>query len=106
MLIRVFAAEPRRFEGLARAFWSRGRGGFTAALAALIKRHGDDGRLFAANPAAAAAQLIGMVEHSALVGPLLAGEPTPAPRALEQACAEAVATFLARYGARAEAEAA
>ncbi len=106
MLIRVFAAEPRRFEPLAADFWARGRGAFATALTALLKRLGDEGRLFAAAPAAAAAQLIGMVEHAALVGPVLAGEATPPPRALEHVCAEAVSTFLARYGSRAEAEAA
>jgi AcrR family transcriptional regulator len=106
MLIRVFAAEPKRFEALARAFWSRGREAFAVGLTALVKRLCDESRLFAAKPAAAAGQLLGMVEHAALVGPVLAGEPNPAPRLLEQTCTEAVATFLARYGSRAEAEAA
>jgi AcrR family transcriptional regulator len=106
MLIRVFAAEPRRFETEARAFWTRGREAFVGELTALIERLGGEGRLFAATPAAAAGQLLGMVEHAALVGPVLAGQPVPPPRLLEQACAEAVATFLARYGSRAEAEAA
>lgn len=106
MLIRVFAAEPRRFEAEAREFWTRGREAFVGELTAVLERLGGEGRLFAARPAAAAGQLLGMVEHAALVGPVLAGEPVPPPRFLEQACAEAVATFLARYGSRAEAEAA
>lgn len=106
MLIRVFAAEPRRFEAEAREFWTRGREALARGLTALVERLHGEGRLFAADPAAAAAQLLGMVEHAALVGPLLAGEPAPPPRQLEQVCAEAVATFLARWGSRAEAEAA
>jgi AcrR family transcriptional regulator len=106
MLIRVFAAEPRRFAAEAREFWTRGREAFASGLTALVEQLGGEGRLFAANPVAAAGQLLGMVEHTALVGPVLAGEAVPPPRLLEQACAEAVATFLARYGSRAEAEAA
>ena len=106
MLIRVFAAEPRRFEVEAREFWACGREAFASGLIALVEQLVTEGRLFAAAPAAAAGQLLGMVEHAALVGPVLAGEPAPPPRQLEQACAEAVATFLARYGARLEAEAA
>jgi len=105
MLMRVFAAEPRRFAAEAREFWARGREAFASGLTALMERLGGEA-LFAADPGAAAGQLLGMVEHAALVGPLLAGEPVPPPRLLEQACAEAVATFLARYGECAEAEAA
>jgi AcrR family transcriptional regulator len=100
MLIRVFAAEPRRFEAEAREFWARGREAFASGLTTLVERLVTEGRLFAAAPPAAAGQLLGMVEYAALVGPVLAGEPAPPPRQLEQACAEAVATFLARYGAR------
>lgn len=98
MLIRVFAAEPRRFEALAGQFWTRGRGAFVEALNALVEALAQDRQLNADRPEIAASQLLGMVEHAALVGVVLAGEPTPPPMLLEQISAEAVATFLARYG--------
>jgi AcrR family transcriptional regulator len=106
MLVRVCAAEPRRFEAVAGDFRTRGRGAFSAALVALLKRLGDEGRVFTPKPASAAGQLLGMVEHAALLPPLLSGEAAPEARALEPTCAEAVATFLARWGACCSAEAA
>jgi hypothetical protein len=69
----------------------------------MLKRLGEDGRVSIPAPAAAAGQLMGMIEHLALAAPLLSDVPVPSPNELEPACAEAVATFLARFGARAEA---
>jgi hypothetical protein len=105
-VIRVLAAEPRRFSALAAAFEARGRGAFETALLGVLHRLGDEGRISAPNPGVAAGQLMGMIEHAALVEPLLgcdAAEPT---RVLDQVCEEAIATFVARYGRHASAEAA
>jgi AcrR family transcriptional regulator len=105
MLVRACAAEPRRFHAVAGEFRTRGRDAFSAALVALLKRLGDEGRVFIPKPAAAAGQLLGMIEHAALLTPLLSDEAAET-RALEPTCVEAVATFLARWGACASAEAA
>jgi AcrR family transcriptional regulator len=105
-VIRVLAAEPRRFAALAAAFEARGRGAYEAALLGVLNRLGDEGRIAAPNPRGAAGQLMGMIEHAALVEPLLGADQADPSRLLDQVCEEAIATFLARYGSRASAEAA
>ncbi len=98
MLVRVFIAEPRRFVCVATAFDARGRGAYRTALLALLRRLNDEGRLATPDPTAAAAQLMGMIEHVALLEPVLGWAPDEGARALSRVCVEAVATFLARWG--------
>lgn len=58
------------------------------------------GELAADHPAWAAAQLLGMLDHATLVLGLTTGDEAQPPRPLADICADAVETFLARYGVK------
>lgn len=98
MVVRVYIGEPRRFAEVATAFETLGCAAYRRALLDLVRRLDDEGRLATPDPAAAAAQLMGMIEHVALMAPLLGLPSGEADRGLSRACVEAVTTFLARWG--------
>ncbi len=106
MLVRVFASEHRRFPVVAQAFDARGRETFRDALLAMLEQLNQEGRIRTPRPEAAAAQLMGMIEHAALLEPLLLAADALDQTPIEPVCEDAVATFLARYGVQASAEAA
>jgi AcrR family transcriptional regulator len=58
----------------------------------------ETGELATAHPAWAGAQLLGMLDHATLVLGLTTGDEAEPPRPLADICADAVETFLARYG--------
>jgi len=105
-VFRLVASERRRFEGVARHFYERGRREFGGYLMQVLKRLQDEGRVRVTKPSWAAGQLMGMIEHPCFVVPMVTGDETRAERPIEQICDEAVETFLARYAVHAPAEAA
>jgi AcrR family transcriptional regulator len=96
-VFRLVAAERRRFADVAAYFYQRGRDDFGGTLISILQRMHNEGRLRVPKPAAAAGQLLGMIEHPVFLVPLVTGDETIAQRPLELICDEAVETFLARY---------
>jgi AcrR family transcriptional regulator len=97
-LFRLVAAERRRFDGVARAFYDQARDLIGARLIDLLERMEAEGALKLDKPSWAAGQLMGMIDHPVFVDPLLTDRDGPA-RPLEQICDQALSTFLARYAA-------
>ena len=60
----------------------------------------ETGELVTDQPAWAAAQLLGMLDRATLVLGLTTGDEAEPPRPLADICADAVETFLARYGTK------
>lgn len=58
----------------------------------------DRGEIACEKPSWAAGQLMGMVEHPVFFVPLVTGEEVRTRRTVDQIAADAVETFLARYG--------
>ncbi|NBB15235.1 TetR family transcriptional regulator [Caulobacter sp. SLTY] len=98
-LFRLVTAERRRFAELADRFQARSRQEIGGVALALIKELADDGLLKVDDPASAAGQLLGMLEHPTLTMGLMAGDETQPQRPVDTIGEEAVETFLARYAA-------
>lgn len=98
-LFRLVTAERRRFGKLADRFQARSRRDIGGVALALIQELAKDGLLNIDDPASAAGQLLGMLEHPTLTMGLMAGDETVPQRPVEAICQEAVETFLARYAA-------
>lgn len=99
-LFRMVTAEHRRFPGIARHFRDRGRtelGGVAVGLVADLARQG---ALHVDRPSRAAGQLQGMIEHATLLLGLIEGDEVQPSRSPAEIAADAVETFLARYGVR------
>jgi AcrR family transcriptional regulator len=98
-VFRLVTGERRRFADLADHFRNRSRNQFGGTAITLIGQLAGEGLLKVDKPAWAAGQLLGMIEHATLVFGLVAGDEALPRRPLDDICADAVETFLARYGA-------
>jgi len=98
-LFRMVVAERKRFPDLAEHFRERGRVELAGALLTLMDDLSAAGELTLDKPSWAAGQLQGMLEHATLMVGLVAGDEARPVRALDEIAADAVTTFLARYGA-------
>ncbi|MBI5941089.1 MAG: TetR/AcrR family transcriptional regulator [Caulobacterales bacterium] len=102
-LFRMVIAERRRFPDLADHFRDRGRAELGGTALAIIRELVDGGQIAVEKPSWAAGQLQGMIEHATLILGLVGGDESMPVRPLEAIVAEAVETFLARYGVREQA---
>jgi len=99
-LFRMVIAERRRFPDLADHFRERGRAELGGTALAILRDLVDSGQIVVDKPSWAAGQLQGMIEHATLILGLVGGDESMPARPLETIVAEAVETFLARYGVR------
>lgn len=97
-VFRLVAAERRRFTPVARSFYDRGRSDFGGVLIQIITGLESEGRLCVPRPSLAAGQLMGMIEHPTFLVPLVTGGEVESARSPDQVAADALETFLARYG--------
>jgi AcrR family transcriptional regulator len=104
-MFRMVTSERRRFEALADDFLSGARQTLGGAAIKLIEDLVASGDLKVDASSWAAGQLLGMLDHPTLTLGLCAGDEAQAERPLADLCADAVETFLARYGAKAEKQA-
>ena len=95
---RLVAAERRSFGRAADTFHQRGRLELAEALIEALTELTAEGELRVEQPAWAAGQLMGMIEHPAFLAPLVGGDAalTRTPEAIAE---DAVETFMARFGA-------
>lgn len=99
-IFRLVMAERPRFQALALRFFEKGRTEFGATLIGIIVRLSKAGELRPVNhPSWAAGHLMGMIEHPVFFVPLVTGDEVRVRRSNAEVVAEAVETFLARYGA-------
>lgn len=97
-VFRLVMAERPRFRDVAMAFFERGRAEFGAPLIGVLADLVAAGELRVDKPSWAAGQLMGMVEHPVFFMPLVTGDEIHPARPISQIAADAVETFLARYG--------
>lgn len=97
-VFRLVMAERPRFKEVALGFFEKGRADFGAPLIACLVRLRDAGELAIDKPSWAAGQLMGMIEHPVFFVPLVTGDDVHVARPAEQIAADAVQTFMARYG--------
>ena len=98
-VFRLVMAERPRFRATAQGFFERGRRDFGGPLMGALDRLVGRGELKALKPSWAAGQFMGMIEHPVFFMPLVTGDDVRAQRSHPQIVEDAVATFLARYGA-------
>jgi AcrR family transcriptional regulator len=98
-LFRMVTAEHRRFPAIASHFRDRGRAELGDVAVSLVRDLADQGALRVEKPSRAAGQLQGMIEHATLLLGLIEGDEVQPSRAPAEIAADAVETFLARYGA-------
>ena len=96
---RMVTTERRRFAALADAFLHGARQTLGGAAIEVIEDLVAGGELKVDKSSWAAGQLLGMLDHPTLVLGLSAGDEALPVRPLADVCADAVETFLARYGA-------
>lgn len=99
-MFRLIVAERQQFQDTAERFYARAREEFGGALANILADLAREDRFEALHPLRAAGQLLGMIEHPCLVQPLLTGDEFSTGRTPEAIAADALDTFLARYGRR------
>lgn len=98
-VFRLVMAERPRFQDVAVRFFEKGRTEFGAVLIGVIRRLSEAGALRPVeHPSRAAGQLLGMIEHPVFFVPLVTGDEVRMRRTTAEVAAEAVETFLARYG--------
>ncbi|MFZ4604711.1 MAG: TetR/AcrR family transcriptional regulator C-terminal domain-containing protein [Caulobacter sp.] len=97
---RMVIAERRRFPDLADHFQERGRAELAGPLIEMLEDLSASGQIVIDKPSWAAGQLQGMIEHATLILGLIAGDEVVPVRPIEALVADAVETFLARYGVR------
>jgi len=97
-VFRLVAAERRRFTPVAQSFYDRGRRDFGGVLITILEALKVEGRIDAPRMATAAGQLMGMIEHPTFLIPIVTGGEVECTRTPEQIAADAMDTFLARYG--------
>lgn len=97
-VFRLVMAERPRFRDVAITFFERGRSDFGAPLIGVLAELDTAGELRVEKPSWAAGQLMGMVEHPVFLMPLVTGDEIHPARPIAQIAADAVETFLARYG--------
>lgn len=99
-IFRLVMAERPRFQAVALRFFEKGRDEFGATLIGIIARLSESGELRPVDrPSWAAGHLMGMIEHPVFFVPLVTGDEVQVRRTNAEVVAEAVETFLARYGA-------
>lgn len=99
-MFRMVAGERRRFEAVADHVLRGAHQDLGGAAIQVVEDLIETGELAADHPARAAGQLLGLLDHATLVLGLTAGDETQPVRSLADICADAVETFLARYGVR------
>ena len=99
-VLRMVAAERRRFNDSAETLQARTRHEIGAAVIQMISELADRGELRVERPSWAASQLLGLIEHPTLLYGLVNGDDASARRTPNVIAEEAVDTFLARYGVR------
>jgi AcrR family transcriptional regulator len=99
-MFRMIMAERRRFEALSDLLMRGAREELGTAAILVIGDLARTGELTVEKPSWAAGQLLGMIDHAALLLGLTAGDDVQPSRALEDLCDDAVETFLARYGVK------
>lgn len=97
-VFRLVMAERKRFQPTAHRFFERGRAEIGGVLMRVIREHVEKGALKVARPSWAAGQLMGMIEHPVFFVPLVTGDEVQSRREPRDIAAQAVDTFLARYG--------
>lgn len=100
-LVRMVIGAADRFPALAQIFYDAGPRCGARRLSAYIAAADADGRLVAPDPALAAWQFLGMVNHPTLIGVILAAEDTPDEAEVARRAQAAVSTFMAAYAPRA-----
>jgi AcrR family transcriptional regulator len=98
-VFRLVSGERRRFAEQADHFRQRSRMTLGGSAITIISALAEEGLLKVEKPAWAAGQLLGMIEHATLVLGLVAGDDAMPRRPLDDICADAVETFLARFAA-------
>jgi hypothetical protein len=92
-------AERPRFRAVALGFFELGQREFGGTLIDLIEALRDRGELgLIDHPSRAAGAFLGMVEHPVFFVPLVTGDEVQVKRTNVQIVADAVDTFLARWG--------
>lgn len=97
-VFRLVMAERPRFRDVAMRFFDRGKADFGKVLIDALGEMVDQGELKIDRTSWAAGQLMGMIEHPVFFMPLVTGDEVMPVRAVDQIAADAVETFLARYG--------
>lgn len=99
-MFRMITTERRRFGAAADHLLGSAHHNLGGAAIAVVKDLVRTGELTVDRPSWAVGQLLGMIDHPTLVLGLSAGDEAQPARSLEAICADAVETFLARYGTR------
>ncbi|HEV2081144.1 MAG TPA: TetR/AcrR family transcriptional regulator [Brevundimonas sp.] len=99
-VFRLVMAERPRFRDVAVKFFEKGKSDFGAYVIRVIRDMCERGELVCEHPSWAAGQLFGMIEHPVFFMPLVTGDEVMPVRAANQIAADAVETFMARYGVR------
>ena len=97
-VFRLVMAERPRFQKMAERFFDVGRKSFGADLIEALNTLNRSGELKIDNPTWAAGQLMGMMEHPVFFVPVVSGDTVKVRRTVEDIAADAVETFMARYG--------
>jgi AcrR family transcriptional regulator len=97
-MFRMVASERRRFSAVADHVVRGAYRDLGGAAIQVIDDLRGTGELAVDHPVRAAGQLLGMLDHATLVLGLTAGDEAQPSRPLADICADAVETFLARYG--------
>ena len=99
-VFRLVMAERPRFRDVAMGFFEKGRNDFGRPLMEALNALAASGDLRFDKASWAAGQLMGMIEHPVFFMPLVTGDEVQAARTPDTIAADAVETFLARYGTR------
>lgn len=97
-VFRLVMAERPRFRDVAMGFFDKGRQDFGLPLIEALTALAESGDLRFEKGSWAAGQLMGMIENPVFFLPLITGDEVQAARKPEAIAADAVETFLARYG--------
>lgn len=99
-VLRLIAAERDRIPQAAHDVYERGKREVGAPLIAALTALSEEGGLSVEDPASAAGQLMGMIEHPLFMSAMMLGDAHELDRNIEQIVDDAVRTFLARYATR------
>lgn len=97
-VFRLVMAERPRFRDVATAFFEKGRSDFGGQIIGILRVLDARGELKVDRPSWAAGQLMGMIEHPVFFMPLVTGDEVMPVRETGKIAADAVETFMARYG--------
>jgi AcrR family transcriptional regulator len=96
-VLRLMAAERDRIPQAAQDIYDRGKREVGAPLITVLADLTAEGGLSVPDPATAAGQLMGMIEHPLFMTAMMLGDTHRPDRDIEQIADDAVRTFLARY---------